>query len=79
MFHSFGSLVSQTHRHTKWTFDMAVECEMKKEVRQKKTKKQKTKLYFNQADEKGSLVPQVQEVLLELRMWNDWGYKMHKL
>lgn len=47
---------------------MAVECEMKKEVRQKKTKKLKTKLYFNQADEKGSLVPQVQEVLLELRM-----------
>lgn len=33
-----------------------------------KKNKKKTKLYFNQADEKGSLVPQVQEVLLELRM-----------
>lgn len=56
---------------------MAVKAEVKMEVRRTKIIRQPITLKNRQ--KKFNLVPQVQEVLLELRMKYEPGYKMHKL
>lgn len=88
MFHSFGSLVSRTYQQTHkmniwygskdWNEDGDGETNQNYTLKNKK-KQNKIPITLKNRQTKWNLVPQVQEVLLELCMRDDLGYKKHKL